>query len=131
MPITSFLRFFRCTLPPKILVKTFGSSVRIMLLSSDQVMRTLVTEVIDGEAYCYYSLGEYTVRAVGICSERPTFKYTRIEIAGVLERLAAGESIDAIVQGFRGRVSREAIAEAGRIVTNQFLESLPTLEPAA
>ena len=102
-----------------------------MLLSSDQVMRTLVTEVIDGEAYCYYSLGEYTVRAVGICGERPTFKYTRIEIAGVLERLAAGESIDAIVQGFRGRVSREAIAETGRIVTNQFLESLPTLEPVA
>ncbi len=77
-----------------------------MLLSSDQVMRTLVTEVINGEAYCYYSLGKYTVRALGICGERPTFKYTRIEIAGVLERLAAGESIDAIVQGFRGRVSR-------------------------
>ncbi|BAZ14869.1 hypothetical protein NIES4071_67390 [Calothrix sp. NIES-4071] len=94
-------------------------------------MRTLVTEVVNGESYCYQPLGKYVVRAVGVCGERPTFKYTRIEITGVLERLAAGENIDTIVQGFRGRVCKEAIAEAGWIVTNQFLESLPTLEPAA
>lgn len=94
-------------------------------------MRTLVTEVINGETYCYQPLGKHIVRAVGICGERPTFKYTRIEITGVLERLAAGENIDAIVEGFRGRVCKEAIAEAGWVVTNQFLESLPNLEPAA
>jgi uncharacterized protein (DUF433 family) len=52
------------------------------------------------------------VRAVGVCGERPTFKYTRIEITGTLERLAAGESMDEIVQGYRGRVSHEAIVEA-------------------
>ncbi len=94
-------------------------------------MRTLVTEVINGETYCYQSLGKYIVRAIGICGERPTFKYTRIEITGILERLAAGENIDTIVQGFRGRVCKEAITEAGWIVTTQFIESLPTLEPAA
>lgn len=94
-------------------------------------MQTLVTEVINGESYCYQPLGKHVVRAVGVCGGRPTFKYTRIEITGVLERLLAGENIDKIVEGFRGRVCKEAIVEAGWIVTNQFIESLPTLEPAA
>ncbi len=42
----------------------------------------------------------------------PTFKYTRIEITGTLDRLAAGENLDQIVAGYRGRVPREAIIEA-------------------
>ncbi|MDP9312098.1 MAG: DUF433 domain-containing protein [Chloroflexota bacterium] len=94
-------------------------------------MPTLVTEVIGGEPYDYYPLGAHVVRAVGVCGERPTFKYTRIEITGVLERLAAGDSIDEIVQGFRGRVSREAIEEAAHVMTARFIETLPALESAA
>jgi uncharacterized protein (DUF433 family) len=90
----------------------------------------LVTEVVDGEPYQYYPLGEHVVRAIGVCSGRPTFKYTRIEITGTLERLAAGESLDEVVAGYRGRVSREAILEAGRIVTTQFLTTLPELAAA-
>ncbi len=50
-----------------------------------------------------------------MCEGLPTFKYTRIEITGTLERLAAGESLDEIVAGYRGRVSRQTILEAGRI----------------
>jgi len=80
-------------------------------------MATLVREIVDGELYLYYPLGDYVVRAVGVCGGRPTFKHTRIEITGTLERLAASESIDAIVKGYRGRVSREAIIEAARLVT--------------
>ena len=80
-------------------------------------MDTLITETVGGELYQYYPLGEHVVRAVGVCGGRPTFKYTRIEITGTLERLAAGESIDQIVQGYRGRVSRAAIMEAVNIVT--------------
>ncbi|HEX6292257.1 MAG TPA: DUF433 domain-containing protein [Herpetosiphonaceae bacterium] len=80
-------------------------------------MRTQVTEMVGGEPYHYYPLGQYVVRAIGVCGERPTFKYTRIEITGVLERLTAGETIDDIVQGFQGRVSREAIEEAAHIMT--------------
>lgn len=93
-------------------------------------MRSLSTEILNGETYSYYPLGQYVVRAIGVCGDRPTFKYTRIEITGVIERLATGESIDSIVQGFRGRVSREAISEALQVVTSCFLESLPTLEVA-
>lgn len=87
-----------------------------------------ITELRGGESYQYYPLGDHVVRAIGVCGGRPTFKYTRIEITGTLERLAAGESLDDIVQGYRGRVSRAAILEAVCLVTEQFLNSLPALE---
>lgn len=93
-------------------------------------MTKVITEIIKGEPYQYYPLGKHVVRAVGVCGGRPTFKYTRIEIAGTLDRLAAGESLDEIVAGYRGRVSREAIIEAIQIVTAGFLRTLPELEPA-
>lgn len=92
-------------------------------------MTTRMTEMVDGELYCYYPLGDHVVRAVGVCGGRPTFKYTRIEITGTLERLAAGESLEDIVAGYRGRVSRAAIMEAAQLITAQFLTSLPELEP--
>jgi uncharacterized protein (DUF433 family) len=92
-------------------------------------MAELITEMVGGESYLYYPLGDYIVRAMGVCGGRPTFKYTRIEITGTIERLAAGESLDAIVEGYGGRVSREAILEAVRVVTTQFLTTLPELEP--
>jgi len=91
-------------------------------------MAELITEIVDGESYQYYPLGNYVVRAMGVCGERPTFKYTRIEITGTLERLAAGENMDELVKGYRGRVSREAILEAMNLVTTQFLQTLPELE---
>jgi uncharacterized protein (DUF433 family) len=93
-------------------------------------MTEAITEIINGEPYQYYPLGKHVVRAVGVCGGRPTFKYTRIEIAGTLDRLATGESLDEIVTGYRGRVSREAIIEAIQIVTAGFLKTLPALERA-
>lgn len=93
-------------------------------------MAQLITEEVGGESYHYYPLGQYVVRAVGVCGARPTFKYTRIEITGTLERLAAGESVDAIVAGYQGRVPREAILEASHIITPQFLNTLPALATA-
>ena len=56
-------------------------------------MSELIMEVMNGEPSQYYPLGEYVMCAVGVCSSRPTFKYTRIEIAGALDRIAAGESL--------------------------------------
>lgn len=78
-------------------------------------MTTPVTEMIGCDAYQYYPLGEHVVRAVGVCGGRPTFKYTRIEIMGTLERLAGGERLDDVVSGYCGQVSREAVLEALRI----------------
>lgn len=93
-------------------------------------MNDLVSEVINGELYQYYPLGEHVVRAPGVCGGRPTFKYTRIEVAGALDRLAAGESLETVVSGYGGRLSREAMLEALRVVTAGYLQALPELEPA-
>lgn len=94
-------------------------------------MPELVTELLGDEPYRYYPLGKHVVRAPGVCGGRPTFKHTRIEITGALERLAAGEPIQEIVRGYEGRVSLEAMEEAVAIVTSQFLSSLPDLAIAS
>ena len=91
-------------------------------------MSELITEILNGEVYQYDPLGKHVVRAMGVCGNRPTFKYTRIEIAGVLDRLAAGEAIEEIVSSYRGRVSHEAVIEAVQIVISGFLKTLPELE---
>lgn len=101
-----------------------------IILGYDKPMEELFTETVAGEPYQFSPLGRYVVRAPEVCGGRPTFKYTRIEITGTLERLAAGEQIDDIVAGYQGRVSREAIEEAIQIVNKHFLESLPTLSAA-
>ena len=93
-------------------------------------MRQLITAMIGEQSYQYYPLGRYVVRAPDVCSGRPTFKYTRIEITGTLERLAAGETIEQIVAGYLGRVSHEAIVEAIDVINSQFIAALPQLEPA-
>ena len=74
----------------------------------------LITEVVNGEPYQYYPMGEYVVRAAGVCGGRPTFKYTRVEITGTLDRIAAGETLEEIVAGFGGRISREAVMKPSR-----------------
>ena len=81
-------------------------------------MSRRVTEIIDDEPYEYIPLGDYVVKAKGVCGGRPTFKYTRILISGTLDRIDAGEDIDSIVEGYRGRVSKDAILEARRIWNN-------------
>lgn len=93
-------------------------------------MQPLITEIVGGELYQYYPLGNYIVRSPAVCDGRPTFKYTRIEITGTLDRLATGEPLDEIVAGYRGRVTREAIIEAIRVITAQFITTLPQLDPA-
>lgn len=82
-------------------------------------MEHLIQENIGDETYAYYPLGNYVVRALGVCGGRPTFKYTRIEISGTLERLVAGESADQIVRGYRGCVPHEALHEALHLTTQQ------------
>ena len=93
-------------------------------------MAKRIVEMVGGEQYEYYPLGKYVVRAPGVCRGRPTFKYTRIEVTGTLERLAAGESMEEIITGYRGKVSRQGIMEAIRLMTTQFIKSLPRLETA-
>lgn len=65
-------------------------------------MTTLMTETLNGEPYRYYPLGNHVVRAVGICGGRPTFKYTRIEIAGTLDRLVAAKAWNGLCRAIMG-----------------------------
>ena len=88
-----------------------------------------VQEMVGGEMYEYAPLGQHIVRANGVCGGRPTFKYTRIEAAGVLELLAAGDSVEEIVTNYRGRISREAVYEAIDIMTQHYVNTMPELTP--
>ncbi len=67
------------------------------------------------KAYEYTPLGKYVVSAPAVCRGRPTFKGTRVEVAGVLEWLAAGHSIDELIANHCGRISRAAIKEAATL----------------
>jgi uncharacterized protein (DUF433 family) len=75
-------------------------------------------EVVCGESYDYYSLGDYIATASGVCGGRPTFKYTRIEVEVVLDLMAAGQSLEQLVENFQGRVPREAVQEALRLAAS-------------
>jgi uncharacterized protein (DUF433 family) len=72
----------------------------------------VVREIVGGEVYEYVPLGKHIVSAKGVCGGRPTFKYTRVEVATVLRLIAAGVSVDELVANFKGRISRDAIEEA-------------------
>ena len=91
-----------------------------MLLNSP-----FVKEKVGGEEYAYYPLGRHVVRAPGICGGRPTFKYTRIEVSFILNRLAQGKSIDYLVDVYADpHLSKEAILEAMSLATDESLRSL-------
>jgi uncharacterized protein (DUF433 family) len=74
--------------------------------------RKVVREIVGGEVYEYVPLGKHIVSAKGVCGGRPTFKYTRVEVATVLRLIAAGVNVDELVANFKGRISRDAIEEA-------------------
>ena len=54
--------------------------------------RPVREQLPDGQIYEYVPLGKHVVSAPAVCRGRPTFKYTRIEVAGVLGWLFAGNS---------------------------------------
>ena len=82
--------------------------------------KELVRELYGGEVYEYYPLGEYIVAAPGVCGGRPTFKYTRVEPAGILRLLAAGWSMERVVEQYdRPEISREAIREALQLAAGE------------
>jgi uncharacterized protein (DUF433 family) len=73
----------------------------------------LVRESIGGKSYEYYPLGKHIVSAPGVCGGRPTFKYTRLEVAVVLDLLATGWTIDKVIREYsKSHLTREAVMEA-------------------
>jgi uncharacterized protein (DUF433 family) len=65
-------------------------------------------------------IGRYIVADPEICHGQPTFRGTRILVADVMEQVAGGVAWETIVEGWRGSVSPDAIAEAVRLASQAF-----------
>lgn len=100
----------------------------VVLVASGKPIPTkqqMVREQIGEEWYEYVPLGKFVVSAPAVCRGRPTFKYTRIEVAGVLERLGAGHAIDDLIADSQGRLTHEAIAEAACLAAKALSRQWP------
>jgi uncharacterized protein (DUF433 family) len=67
-------------------------------------------------------IGRYIVTDPNICHGKPTFRGTRIMVWQVLEQLANGMAWETIEEEWRGKVTKEAIAEAVRLASQAFIE---------
>ena len=78
-------------------------------------------------------IGRYIVTDPKICHGKPTFRGTRIMVSQVLEQVARGMVWEAIIEEWRGSITKEAIAEAVSLASQAFLEHADeyVLEPAA
>jgi uncharacterized protein (DUF433 family) len=74
-------------------------------------------------------LGRFVVIDPAICHGQPTFVGTRVLVADVLEQVAMGLAWDTIVEEWRSRVPREAIAEAVSLARSVLLERLAEQRP--
>jgi uncharacterized protein (DUF433 family) len=86
--------------------------------------KKLVVEMRGGEPYEYYPLGKYVVAAPGVCGGRPTFKYTRIDVHHILDAMAAGWSVERVVDFYqRDEVSVAAVREALGLASQALLKT--------
>lgn len=78
-------------------------------------------------------MGRYIVTDPKICHGKPTFRGTRIMVSQVLEQVSRGMVWEAIIEEWRGSITKEAIAEAVSLASQAFLEHADeyVLEPAA
>lgn len=67
-------------------------------------------------------IGRYIVSDPDICHGQLTFYGTRIMVWQVLEQVASGMAWETIVDEWRGKVSKEAIAESVRLASQVFIE---------
>lgn len=83
--------------------------------------RELICEMVGGESYEYYPLGEYIVCAPGVCGGEPTFKYTRINVEHALGRLSMGWTVEQVAQSYALPVAavQEAVHLAAQALISQ------------
>ena len=92
--------------------------------------KDLVCEMYGDVPYEYYPIGQYIVAAPGVCGGRPTFKYTRLEVAVILNLLAAGWTTEHILREYaESKLTPEAIAEAIRLAKGALVISTSVVEP--
>ena len=81
----------------------------------------LVREMMGGESYEYYPLGQHIVAAPGVCGGRPTFKYTRIDVHHALGLLAAGRTVEQVAHSYELPIEavQDALKLAARALDRQ------------
>ena len=78
--------------------------------------RQIVCEPCGDSLYEYYPIDQHIVAAPSVCGGRPTFKYTRLEVATILDLLAAGWTVKRLVHEYtQSHLTTEAITEAVRL----------------
>jgi len=93
----------------------YQMSSKIAALHSSKAK--LVQEMYGGEPYEYYPLGKHIVAAPGVCGGRLTFKYTRLEVSVILSLIAAGETVEQVIQAYAlSQLTPEAVREAIRFL---------------
>lgn len=73
------------------------------------------------------TMGRYIVADPDICHGEPTFHGTRILVADVLEQIAFGMDWQVIIEEWRGKVTKEAIAEAVRLAREALITNTQEL----
>ena len=68
------------------------------------------------------ALGRFIVIDPRVCHGQPTFRGTRILVADVLDQVSTGMVWEAIIENWRGAVSREAIAESVRLAREVLID---------
>jgi uncharacterized protein (DUF433 family) len=86
-----------------------------------ELKRQLVCEIVGGESYEYYPLGEHIVSAPGVCRGEPTFKYTRIGVHHAIELLSGGRTVEQVARSYEVPVSavQEALLLSAKALTDQ------------
>lgn len=75
------------------------------------------------------NVGRFIVADPAICQGQLTFRGTRIWVADILEQVALGMDWDAIIEAWRGSISKEAIAEAIRLARDAMVTHLQENSP--
>ncbi len=89
----------------------------------------IVREKVGGEWYEYVPLGEHVVAAPGVCGGRPTFKYTRLEVAVILDLIAAGRSVEQVLEQYPySDISKESVQEAIQVAKNALMHSVQEVD---
>ncbi|MDI6891230.1 MAG: DUF433 domain-containing protein [Thermodesulfovibrionales bacterium] len=76
------------------------------------------------------TVGRYIVTDPKICHGQPVFRGTRILVADVLEQVASGMAFEAIIEEWRGALTKDAIAEAVKLASKALVSHAPELAVA-
>ena len=75
------------------------------------------------------TLGRYIITDPSVCHGKPTFYGTRILVSDVLEQVANGMAWEAIIEEWRGAITKDAIAEAVRLAREALVTHVSEMVP--